>query len=218
MQGGKFFISLPSGQRFKKPKPQQTLDHPKEILRRAANRWQEKHAITEISAEPQVPTPPPPAEPTNSVSTPPQKKRKIVDKPLNLDQAGVFRFPITEEDQRQLKLIEEALDISFKSSGQEAISPELHRPDDCVNAIKEAEKLLSSRRYENRLYDFHLGLMHFMLSREVVLGSRGKKYFKDKVKDFKAIKPDHLFNQAYGWYNEDGLLKEEKDNEEEEEG
>ena len=84
-----------------------------------------------------------PVEPTNSVSTPPQKKRKVVDKPLNLDQNGVFRFPITAEDHRQLKLIEEVLDVSFKSSGQEAISPELHRPDDCVNAIKEAEKLLS---------------------------------------------------------------------------
>ena len=60
--------------------------------------------------------------------------------------------------------------------------------------------------------------MHFMLSREVVLGSRGKKYFKDKVKDFRAIKPLQLFNEAYGWYNEDGPLEEEEDAEEEEEG
>ena len=37
-QGGKLFISLPSGQSFKKPKPQKTSDHPKEILRRAADR------------------------------------------------------------------------------------------------------------------------------------------------------------------------------------
>ena len=62
---------------------------------------------------------------------------------------GVFRFPTTDHDYRQLKLIEEVLKVSFKSSGQESISPELHRPDDCVNAIKEAEKLLSARRYKN---------------------------------------------------------------------
>ena len=224
IQGGEFFISLPSGQRFKKPKPQKTLDHPKEILRRAADRWLATHPITESPSEPQVP--PPPAEPTNSEPTRPSKKIKIADQPLNLDQAGVFRYPTTEEDRRQLKLIEEALDLSFKSSGQEAISPELRRPDDCVNAIKEAEKLLSSRRYQHRLNDFHMGLMHFMLSREVVLGPIGKKYFRDKVKDYRAIKPTQLFNQVHGWYDEDDLLEEEKrtlaevekDIEEEEEG
>ena len=128
---------------------------------------------------------------------------------LNLDQAGVFRYP-TEADWRQLKLIADALDLSFKSSGQEAISPELRRPDDCVNAIKEAEKLLSSRRYRKRKYDFHKGLMHFMLSREVVLGPRGKKYFRDKVKNYKSVRPTQLFSEDYGWYDEDGLLEEEK--------
>ena len=52
--------------------------------------------------------------------------------------------------------------------------------------------------------------MRFMLSREVVLGPRGKKYFGDKVKDYKAICPTHLFNQAYGWYDEGDLLEEER--------
>ena len=226
LQGGKLYISLPSGLRFRKPKPQTTLDHPKEILRRAAERWQEKNAVTEVSAEPQVPTPsgprvptpPPPAEPANSASTPPQKKRRVGDKQLNLDQNGVFQFPTTEYDHRQLKLLSEILDVAFKSSGQEAISPELLRPDDCVNAVKEAERLLSARRYQNRLTDFHQGLMHFMLSREVVLGPRGKQYFRDKVKDYRSIKPLQLFNEVYGWYNEDGLLKEEQAAEEEQEG
>ena len=37
--------------------------------------------------------------------------------------------------------------------------------------------------------------MHFMLSREVVLGPRGKKYFRDKVKDFKSVRPAQLFNE-----------------------
>ena len=60
--------------------------------------------------------------------------------------------------------------------------------------------------------------MHFMLSREVVLGPRGKQYFRDKVKDYRSIKPLQLFNEVYGWYNEDGLLKEEQAAEEEQEG
>ena len=218
MQGGKLFISLPSGQRFKKPKPQKTLDHPKEILRRAADCWETTNTVKEIPSEPEVPlppVPPPPAGSTNLKPTRPLKKIKVGDKPkvktseLNLDQANVFRYPTTEADRRQLKLIADALDLSFKSSGQEAISPDLHRPDDCVNAIKEAEKLLSSRRYQTRKYDFHQGLMHFMLSREVVLGPRGKQYFRDKVKNYKSVRPAQLFNEAYGWYDKDGLLEEE---------
>ena len=149
----------------------------------------------EILSEPEIPSPPPVAS-TDSEPIRPSKKIKVDDglkektSELNLDQAHVFRYPTTEEDQCQLKLIKEALDL-----GQEAISPDLRRPDDCVNAIKEAEKLLSSRRYQTRKYDFHQGLMHFMLSREVVLGPRGKKYFRDKVKDFKSVRPAQLFNE-----------------------
>ena len=67
-------------------------------------------------------TPPPPAGPVNSASTPPQKKRRVGDKQLNLDQNGVFQFPTTEQDHRQLKLLSEILDVSFKSSGQLAIT------------------------------------------------------------------------------------------------
>ena len=105
MQGDKLFISLPSGQRFRKPKPQKTLDHPKEILRRAADRWATTHTVKEIPSEPEVPPVHPlPTKPTGLAAPRPSKKIKVDDglkektSELNLDQAHVFRYPTTEED------------------------------------------------------------------------------------------------------------------------
>ena len=44
--------------------------------------------------------------------------------------------------------------------------------------------------------------MEFMLSRQVVITPKGKEYFCKKVQEYKAIKPQHLFTEANGWYDE----------------